>query len=139
MSRRLLLLAAAVAVFSPVPAGSIYSESRYGSHYYYCRDRYGFVGDCRDWNPHQREDYDYGYRTNSRYGDKVGLGFYNMHGDQHAEMVCDFGRHSNVRDEVTVSTLVWLVGQTSSLDYLLLGSPLGLVSGLISEGKNKNV
>ena len=105
MSHLLLLLAAAVAVFSPSPADSVYIETRYGNRNYFCRDKFSFVGDCNgfQWPPRPREDYDYGYRIDGKYGRKVGDGFYNMIGDYDAEMTCDFGRHGRVRDDVVVS------------------------------------
>ena len=108
MSRpSLLLLLCLTVVIGTLPnAGSYYIETRYGDRNYFCRDRYGFVGDCRNGKLRPRHDYDsYGYREDrsNRYGRKVGEGFYNMIGSYDAEMICDFAREGRVREEVLVS------------------------------------
>ena len=103
MSRFLLTMAALVTVPNLRPVSSMYIETRYGDRNFFCRDRYGFVGDCDRWSFRPRQDYDYGYRT-TRSGRKVGQGSYNILGDFDAEMVCDFRRDGHVQDPVMVST-----------------------------------
>ncbi|XP_043245474.1 uncharacterized protein LOC122393488 [Amphibalanus amphitrite] len=116
MFRPLLPLLALVVGFVSLPlSGSYYIETRYGDRNYFCRDRYGFVGDCRDGKLRPREDYDnYGYRED-RYGRKVGQGYYNMIGSYDAEMICDFARDGRVRDDVM--DIVWWKVYDEDDDY----------------------
>lgn len=101
LRRRLFFLATVAAAIAE--SNDLYVDSRYGNRTYFCRDRYGYIADCRGNGYSGADDFSYGYPDSSADGRKVGNGHFNLIQYQHAELVCDFMRDGQVKDDVTVS------------------------------------